>query len=340
VPREQDVVVALTERKPKALNFGLGYGSEDKLRSFVEYTHNNIAGMHRQFRARAQASFIEQRYLLNFREPHLFGTTMSTAAGLSQADEDHESFDVRRTSLQVGFEQLLREKVRGFLTYSFDIESLSDVAAGAELGEFDSGRHHIATLLGTLQRDTRDKIVDARSGSLQRLSFEVADFLLGSEASYFTINGATQWFLPLAWKTVGAVSLQGGIAEAFASTGEVPISRRFFLGGSTTIRGYDYERVGPTAPDGTPTGGDLFVLANLEWRVPVYRGFGVVLFSDVGNVLGAIDDFRPGQIKGSVGLGIRYSTPIGPIRFDYGHQLAPQGNEAAGRFHFSIGQAF
>jgi Omp85 superfamily domain len=130
------------------------------------------------------------------------------------------------------------------------------VAAGAELGEFDSGRHHIATLLGTLQRDTRDKIVDARSGSLQRLSFEVADFLLGSEASYFTIIGATQWFLPLAWKTVGAVSLQGGIAEAFASTSEVPISRRFFLGGSTTIRGYDYERVGPTAPDGTPTGFD------------------------------------------------------------------------------------
>jgi outer membrane protein insertion porin family len=164
--------------------------------------------------------------------------------------------------------------------------------------------------------------------------------LIGSEANYFKIVGATQWFFPLAWETVGAVSFQGGIAEAFGATGEVPISRRFFLGGSSTIRGYDFEHVGPTGPDGTPTGGDLFVMANLEWRVPVYRGFGVVLFSDIGNVFRAINDFRPGQIKGSVGLGLRYNTPIGPIRLDYGRKLEPQGNEASGRFHFSIGQAF
>ena len=109
IPGEQDVVVALTERKPKALNFGLGYGSEDKLRGFGEYTHHNIAGMHRQFRVRAQASFLEQRYLMNFREPRLFGTMTSATTGLSQADEEHESFDVRRTSVQVGFERWLWE---------------------------------------------------------------------------------------------------------------------------------------------------------------------------------------------------------------------------------------
>ena len=142
LPGEQDVVVALNERTPKALNFGLGYGSEDKLRGFVEYTHRNIAGMHRQFRVRAQASFREQKYLMNFREPRLFGTLTSATMGLSQADEEHESFDVRRTSVQVGFEQPLWEHVRGFLTYSFDIERLSDVDSGADLGGFDSGRHN------------------------------------------------------------------------------------------------------------------------------------------------------------------------------------------------------
>jgi outer membrane protein insertion porin family len=337
---EEDVVVALTERKPKAFNFGLGYGSEDKLRGFVEYTHNNIDGMHRQFRVRAQASFIEQRYLMNFREPRLFGTLTSATTGLSQAEEEHGSFDVRRTSAQIGFERLLWEHVRGFLTYTFDIEQLSDVDNGAELGEFDHGTHNIAAFLGIVQRDTRDKIIEPHRGSLQRLSFEVADLLLGSEANYVKIISTSQWFFPLAWETVGAISVQGGIADAFGTTGEVPISRRFFLGGSTTLRGYDYERVGPTGPDGTPTGGDIFVLANLEWRVPVYRGFGVVLFSDVGNVFRAANDFRPGQIKASVGLGVRYHTPIGPIRLDYGHKLDPQENEASGRFHFSIGQAF
>jgi outer membrane protein insertion porin family len=340
IPGQQDVVIQVSERKPKALNFGAGYGSEDRLRGFVEFTDDNIAGMHRQFRVRAQASFLEQKYLMNFREPRLFGTLVSSTVGFSRTEERHESFNVRRTGPQIGFEYPFWEHYRAFLTYAFDIEDTFDVASGAQISEVDRGRLNIASFLGTIQRDTRDNIVDPRTGSLQRLSFEVADLALGSEANFFKLIGTTQWFFPLLWETVGAVSLQGGIAEAFGPTGEVPISRRFFLGGSTTLRGYDFERVGPTGPDGSPTGGDVFVLTNLEWRVPLYKGLGVVLFSDIGNVFRAIDNFTPGEIKGSVGLGLRYNTPIGPLRLDYGHKLAPERHEASGRFHFSIGQAF
>ncbi len=67
VPGERDVLIHVTERKPMSLDVGVGYGSEDKLRGFGQFTHNNIAGMHRQFRARAQASFREQIYLVNLR---------------------------------------------------------------------------------------------------------------------------------------------------------------------------------------------------------------------------------------------------------------------------------
>jgi outer membrane protein insertion porin family len=340
LPGEQDVVVRVVERKPMALNVGAGYGSEDKLRGLVEFSHHNIAGMHRQFRARAQASFREQKYLVNVREPRLFGTLVSATAGLSQGEEQHDSFDVRRSSVHVGFDYPFWGHYRAFFTYAFDIERLFDVERDAIVSDVDRGRLHIASFLTTVQRDTRDSPVDARRGSLQRLSFEVADMALGSEVNFVKLTGATQWYVPLRWQTVGALSLQGGIAEAFGPTGEVPISRRFFLGGSTTVRGYDFERLGPAGPEGAPTGGDVFVLANLEWRVPLYRGFGVVLFSDIGHVSRAIDELAPGDIKGSIGLGLRYSTPIGPIRLDYGRKLAPERHEASGRFHFSIGQAF
>jgi outer membrane protein insertion porin family len=339
-PGTEDVVVQVVERKPMALNVGAGYGSEDKLRGFVEFTHNNIHGMHRQFRARAQASFREQKYLVNIREPRLFGTLLSTSAGLSQAEERHDSFDVRRTSAQWGFDIPFWSYYRAFLTYSFDIERLFDVDGDAIVSEVDHGRLNIASFLGMVQRDTRDNIVDAHRGSLQRLSFEVADLLLGSEVNFFKLIGTTQWFFPLIGESVGAISLQGGLAEAFGSTGEVPISRRFFLGGSTTLRGYDFERVGPRGLNGAPTGGDVFVLANVEWRVPVYKGLGVVFFGDIGTVYRAIDDLSPGGMKSTVGLGLRYNTPIGPIRLDYGRKLAPERHEASGRFHFSIGQAF
>jgi outer membrane protein insertion porin family len=339
VPGERDVLIHVTERKPMSLDVGVGYGSEGKLRGFGQFTHNN-AGMHRQFRARAQASFREQIYLVNLREPRLFGTEVSSTVGLSHTEERREVFSVRRISTQLGFEYPFWDGYRAFLTYSFDLERLFDVDSEAQISEVDTGRLYIASILGTFQRDTRDSIVDPHSGSLQRLSFEVADLILGSEVNFIKLIGTTQWIFPLVRETVGAVSLQGGITDAYGATGEVPISRRFFLGGSTTLRGYDFEHVGPTVQDGTPTGGDVFVLANLEWRVPVYKGFGVVLFTDIGNVFRALDDFTPGQIKGSVGLGLRYRTPIGPVRLDYGHKLEPERGEASGRFHFSIGQAF
>jgi outer membrane protein insertion porin family len=340
VADEQDVVIQVVERKPMALNLGAGYGSEDKLRGFVEFAHHNIDGMHRQFRARAQASFREQKYLVHFREPRLLGTPVSSTVGLSRAEERRQSFDVRRTSAQLGFEYPFAEHYRAFVTYSFDLERLFDVDRDAVISEGDRGRLNIASVLAMFQRDTRDNIVDARSGALQRLSVEVADLVLGSEVDFVKLIGTTQWFVPLFWETVGAVSLQGGLAEAFGATGEVPISRRFFLGGSNTVRGYDFERLGPSGPDGAPTGGDVFVLANLEWRVPLYKGFGLVVFSDIGNVYRAIDALSPGGVKGSLGLGLRYRTPIGPIRLDYGRKLAPERNETSGRFHFSVGQAF
>jgi outer membrane protein assembly complex protein YaeT len=340
IPGERDVLIHVTERRPKALNFGLGYGSEEKLRGFVEFTHSNIAGMHRQLRLRAQASFLEQTYLLNFREPRLLGSLISSTLGLSRAEEEHDSFSVHRTNTQVGFERPLGEHYRAFLTYSFAFERFLDVEPAAVISEVDRGNLIIASFIGTLQRDTRDRIVDPRTGSLQSLTVEVADQLFGSEARFVKITGATHWFFRLPWETVGAVSFRGGIAEPFGPTGEVPISRRFFLGGSTTVRGYDLERLGPTGIDGTPTGGDVFVLSNLEWRIPLYKDFGLALFADVGNVYSAIDRFTPGQIKGSTGLGLRYSTPIGPVRLDYGRKLAPEDNEASGRFHFSVGHAF
>ena len=340
VPGERDVLIQLTERKPKALNFGIGYSSEEQVRGFVEFLHSNIDGMHRQFRLRAQASFREQTYLMSFREPRLFGTLVSSTLGLSRAEEERGSFSVRRDTAHLGFERPLGEHYRAFLTYSLDVEHLFDVEPGAIISEVDRGRLTIASILGTLQRDTRDRIVDPHSGSLQRLTVEVADLLLGSEVSFVKLTGATHWFFPLLWETVGAVSLRGGVAQAFGSAGEVPISRRFFLGGSTTVRGYDFERIGPAGPDGTPTGGDVFVVTNLEWRVPLYKGFGIVLFTDIGNVFRAIDNFVPGHIKGSAGLGLRYNTPIGPIRLDYGRKLAPAEREASGRFHFSVGHPF
>jgi translocation and assembly module TamA len=128
---------------------------------------------------------------------------------------------------------------------------------------------------------------------------------------------------------------------------DLPASERFFAGGDTTIRGFALDTVG--APNtisstGFPRGGNAVLLMNGELRVPVWKDIGAVTFMDGGNVFDRVTEFDLGELRGSVGFGLRYRSPIGAIRFDVGFKLDRRviGEELEPRraFHFSLGQAF
>ncbi|MDE0831286.1 MAG: BamA/TamA family outer membrane protein, partial [Vicinamibacterales bacterium] len=136
----------------------------------------------------------------------------------------------------------------------------------------------------------------------------------------------------------------------------LPASERFFAGGDTTVRGFALDRLGtgPTVdqpgeaptidPNGFPTGGNAMLVVNTELRVPVTAAIQMVGFFDAGNVFDRIGHFQLGEIRGSAGFGVRYRSPVGPIRVDLGFKL--DRREFAGErepltaLHFSIGQAF
>jgi len=115
---------------------------------------------------------------------------------------------------------------------------------------------------------------------------------------------------------------------------------RFFLGGRTTVRGYEQDTLGPKGSDGNPTGGNVFLMENLEARLSLSKSLGLVAFLDGGNVWMKISDINPEDIKFTTGLGLRYNTPVGPLRVDYGYKLQREKGESAGEVHFSIGHAF
>jgi outer membrane translocation and assembly module TamA len=128
---------------------------------------------------------------------------------------------------------------------------------------------------------------------------------------------------------------------------DLPASERFFAGGDTTIRGFALDTAG--APNtisstGFPRGGNALLLMNGELRFPVWKDFGAVLFVDGGNVFDRTTELDLGELRGSSGFGLRYGSPIGPIRFDVGFKMDRRtiaGTLESGRgFHFSIGQAF
>ena len=123
---------------------------------------------------------------------------------------------------------------------------------------------------------------------------------------------------------------------------DIPISERFFAGGDTTLRGFSYNSVGPVDPEtGNPVGGQGLFLLNQELRIPIYKAFKGVVFFDAGNVFTDLPQYDLGELRHDIGVGIRFDTPVGPFRVEYGRKLERESRgEDLGEIFFSIGQAF
>jgi outer membrane translocation and assembly module TamA len=160
-------------------------------------------------------------------------------------------------------------------------------------------------------------------------------------------------YTPFTRRIVLASRLQAGSIDGIGGslaeeTSRVPFSRRYFLGGSTSLRGWGRLEVSPLSGSGLPIGGLSMLEWNTELRVATTRSLSLVAFVDAGNVWPRSWQFQPGNLRAAVGPGLRYRTPIGPVRADLGYQLTPiegllvdgEPEKRRWRVHFSIGQAF
>jgi outer membrane protein assembly complex protein YaeT len=218
----------------------------------------------------------------------------------------------------------------------------------------------LSSVSSSVIRDTRDDLVDPTTGSLLGSDTELAARALGSEVGYIKTFFQAFTFYPLGGtnSTVLALAARLGLANGFSRQVEqdgviivvddIPASERFYAGGDTTVRGFVYERLGtPETIDesGFPRGGHGVVVLNAELRIPVRGGLGGVVFLDGGNVFQKARDIRLGELRGSAGFGLRYRSPLGPIRVDLGFKLdrrpLPNGElERPTALHISLGQAF
>jgi outer membrane protein insertion porin family len=219
-------------------------------------------------------------------------------------------------------------------------DDIFDVTPGAVLSPEDQGSAIISAIRGLFVLDFRDDPFNPKRGSFNSGSVEYASTFLGSEVDYYKVAGQSSWYFPVFRRNTFVVSGRGGIVRPLRDTQEVPIQKRFFLGGRTTVRGFDEDSLGPRAADGSFTGGDYMVNGNAELRVPLKFGFIVAVFLDAGSVWFHGDPENDFDLRESAGLGLRYVTPIGPISLDYGWKLDRREGESSSEWHFSIGAVF
>jgi outer membrane protein insertion porin family/translocation and assembly module TamA len=199
-------------------------------------------------------------------------------------------------------------------------------------------------------RNTTNNVLDAKRGYVASLHLEQAGRWLGGDYNYYEFTGEGRYYVSLGGRAVVAVMARAGNIDDLGSSDvlQVPFYKRYFLGGATNLRGWGRFDVAPLSGSGFPLGGHSFANFSTEVRVPLVGNLGGVLFLDGGNVWSDPWGFDADDMRYDVGPGIRYNTPIGPIRADLGYQLNPipgllvngKPEPRRFRFHFSIGQAF
>jgi outer membrane protein insertion porin family len=215
----------------------------------------------------------------------------------------------------------------------------------------------LSTFSSAIYRDTRDDPLEPARGFLLAEDSDLSMRAIGSQVGFakFFVQAFMFRTVVRPKRIVFASAFRLGVAHAFAQEvfnapvpADMPASERFFAGGSTTVRGFALDRLGTDetiSPEGFPRGGNGVLILNAELRVPVLRDLGVVGFMDAGNVYARASDIDLGELRFSPGMGLRYRSPIGPIRFDVGfklnrRELSPGRFEAPAAFHLSVGHAF
>jgi outer membrane protein insertion porin family len=337
-----DLIVEVEEARFFEFEFGAGYGTDTGVRGFVGAKNRNLDGKGRSLSTRASASQKEQNYLADLREPWVFGNRWKWEGGVtaSYLDAVRESFSLRKTSIVTSINKTVFRRSSVSLQYELSRDDVFDVDPGAVLSPEDKGTALISAVRGLFVLDFRDDPFNPQRGSFHSGSVEIASSFLGSEVDYYKVTGQSSWYFPVFRRNTFVVSGRAGISGPLGNTIEVPIQKRFFLGGRTTVRGFKEDSLGPRASDGSYTGGDYMVNGNAELRVPLRYGFIMAVFLDAGSVWFPHDPENGFDLRESAGLGVRYVTPVGPIALDYGWKLNRREGESPSEWHFTIGAVF
>lgn len=338
-----DIEIVVKERKHGSVKIGGGYGTEDKLRGQVIWTQRNFFGGGRRLEVAGKFSFITQRVETSLIQPFIAGKNSELAGTLNFQRDDVPSFKGRSFLSTVSMEKRFKEIYSAFGSANLQFSNIEDSATRTP--EERSRENVFLTFFNLgFERDTSDNLLNPTRGTVISTGLESSFTALASDVNYLkgTIELRGYKQIKRLSDIVFASRLTVGVIQPFGDTGtfDIPIFKRFFAGGSTSMRGFPFQKLGPLDQNNDPLGGNSLLVGSFELRYPLYGNFGGVTFFDYGNVYAEEWDYRLGDLKYAPGVGLRYDTIIGPVRFDVGYALNPEPGIRRVQFFISIGQAF
>jgi outer membrane protein insertion porin family len=337
--------INVKERPTGSFSIGAGYSGYEGATGLLQVSQGNLFGRGQRLSASVKVSTKTSQFDVRFTEPWLFDRRIS--AGIDLYKWEKEFIDYTRDSyggalrfkVPVGFDEYTWATAR----YLYDDSTIKDVAPTAAFPVREMiGDNVTSSFTMGMERDSKDRLWNPSRGSENKLTFEYAGGFLGGDVYFNRYEFSSAWYFPLFWETNFMVQGRWGYVKQ-RTGGRLPDFQKYRIGGLNTVRGYNWYEITLTdLATGEPIGGEKMMIYNAEFRFPIVKEQGVVgvVFFDAGNVFGIDDGFTFSDIPRSTGGGVRWYSPLGPIRIEYGYILNRRPGDPTGNVEFSIGGFF
>lgn len=332
-----NVEITVKERSTGTITLGAGYGSVSKFFLQTQIQEQNLFGRGQVLSLQAQyaADNISRSLDLSFTDPYAFDTLWSLGGKIFYINFPIPNlYTLRRTGFNIMVGRPIVDDIFAYITYKFESSAINDIIDPTADTSLDNGL--LSSIVWQLQRDKRNNRFETTGGTFQSITVETAGLGGVKEFIKYVLNN--RFYTRVVGDLVFRNNLEFGHILR-TGVNPPPYAERFFLGGPNSLRGYRLFTVSPTNSNGSPTGGFMQFQSMFELEYPIIREAGIkfVTFFDMGN---SIDPSIPGSfsLRTNIGWGIRWFSPIGPLRFEFGYPLGPYyGNS---EFQFMIGPPF
>jgi outer membrane protein insertion porin family len=349
---KMDLVVEVKEKPTGAFSIGAGYSSVDSLMFMAEISQNNFLGRGQRLALSGSISGTAARYNLGFTEPHFYDSQLMLGFDLYNWERQYDSYTRDSSGFALRFGYPVWELWNASFSYGYDDTNLTDVdldnVAPSIIESLDINKTSYVSF--NLSRDTRNNLYSPTGGSQNVLHTKYAGGILGGDSQFTKVDGFTSWFFPGFFidDTAFHIKLSAGqVWENEEAT--LPDYEKFYLGGINTIRGFETRSIAVTITETDSetgeveeykVGGKIMWFTNLEYHFPLVKAGGLrgLFFYDAGNVYENKWDFN--EIKQSVGAGLRWLSPMGPMRLEWGYVINPAPGEDSSNWEFSMGGNF
>jgi outer membrane protein insertion porin family len=344
VPGKPSIVpmeIRVSEKEPREIRIGVGYGTEDQFRAQLRWQHNNWLGGGRRLSIEARYSSILTTGAITLVQPHFLSPRTRGILSLRQDRDDEDTYLLNASRFNPQLEHGFSRNLTGFIGYRLEYDRLERISQAtiAALGPVRERGLLSGPRFG-LVWNTSDGPLDPTKGEVLSFTGEQAGEIWGGQYSFYKITAEAKKYLLLGWETILAGRLKIGFAEPLGPEENLPIFERLYAGGEKSVRGYARRKLGPLNANGDPIGGLSLIEGSLELRRPIWGPLGGALFIDFGQVSTRSFDPPVNDLKFGSGFGVNYRTPVGPLALYVGFPWRPPRGEASWQVYFSVGAYF